>query len=286
MPNIAYINDRFVPLSRAKVSIEDRGFQFGDGIYELIRTYHRRLFRVDAHLERLERSAAAIGLDTGCSRSRWKAVLDKLNERCGYKDAKFYIQLTRGVAPRDHIFPRKTRISIIITVRRLTQPTPMMRRRGVAAITIPDIRWDRCDIKSINLLPNVMARQKARDAGAYEAFFVRGDYVTEGAVSNVFAWIGGRLVTPPAGPRILSGITRECVLRLAKDAGFPVAERDLSLQELLEAEEAFVTGTTIEILPVVKLNDRPIGEGKPGKTTRNLFQLFQGITRMQEVSTL
>ncbi len=280
MPNIAYINGRFVPLSRAKVSIEDRGFQFGDGIYEVMRTYHRRFFQVGAHLERLGRSAVAIGFDLVYTQSRWEAILNELNERCGYKEAKLYIQLTRGVAPRDHIFPRKARISVILTARRLTQPTPMMRRRGVTAITVPDIRWDRCDIKSINLLPNVMARQKARDAGAYEAFFVRGDYVTEGSVSNVFAWIGGRLVTPPAGPRILSGITRECVLRLAKDAGFPVAERDLSLQELLEAEEAFVTGTTIEILPVVRLNDRQVGEGKPGKTTRNLFQLYQGITRM------
>ena len=279
MPNIAYINGRFMPLSRSKVSVEDRGFQFGDGLYELIRTYHLRLFQVDAHLERLERSAAAIGLDPVYSRSRWKVILNELNKRCGYKEARLYVQLTRGVAPRDHVFPRKSKITVVMTARRLVQPTPVLRRRGVAVITVPDIRWDRCDIKSINLLPNVMARQKAKAAGACEALFVRMGCVTEGAVSNIFAWVGGRLVTPPAGSRILSGITRECVLRLAKEAGLPTAERNLSLEELLSAEEAFLTGTTIEILPVVKINGQSIGTGKPGSTTKKIYKLFQYVTR-------
>jgi D-alanine transaminase len=279
MPNIAYINGRFMLLSRSKVSVEDRGFQFGDGIYEVIRTYHLRLFQVDAHLERLERSAAAIGLDPVYSKSRWKGILNELNKRCGYKEAKLYVQLTRGVAPRDHAFPVKSNITVVMTARRLVQPTPVLRRRGVAVITVPDIRWNRCDIKSINLLPNVMARQKAKAARAYEALFVRTGCVTEGAVSNIFAWVGGRLVTPPVGSRILSGITRECVLRLAKEAGLPTVERDLPLEELLSAEEVFLTGTTLEILPVVKLNGQSIGIGKPGNTTKKIYKLFQDVTR-------
>jgi D-alanine transaminase len=279
MPNVAFINGRFLLLSRTKVSVEDRGFQFGDGVYELIRTYHRRPFQVDAHLERLERSAAAIGLDPVYSKSRWKVILDKLNRRCGYQEARLYIQLTRGVAPRDHVFPQNLKMTVVMTARRLAQPSPVLRRRGVAVITVPDIRWDRCDIKSINLLPNVMARQKARAVGAYEALFVRMGYVIEGAVSNIFAWVGGRLVTPPAGSWILSGITRDCVLRLAKETGLPIAEKDLSLEELLSAEEAFLSGTTLEILPVVKVNGQSIGAGKPGSTTKKIYKLFQYLTR-------
>ena len=278
MPNIAYINDQWMPLSRAKVSVEDRGFQFGDGVYEVIRTYRGRLFQVDDHLERLERSSVAIGLDPVYSRSRWKTILNKINKKCGYREAKLYIQITRGIAPREHVFPRRPKTTVVVTARRLTPLPPILRRRGAKVITVPDIRWGRCDIKSVNLLPNVMARERASAAGADEAIFVREESVTEGAISNIFAIIGGKLITPCMGPLTLSGITRECVLRLAKDAGFSVMERDLPLKELLTANEAFLTGTTIEVLPVVRIDDQWVGDGKPGEMTGKLFRLFQGFT--------
>ena len=279
MPNVAFLNGRFLPLAQAKVSVEDRGFQFGDGVYEVIRTYSRKFFEVETHLERLERSAVAIGLNLVYSYSRWKRILEEMNRRCGYKEAKIYIQITRGVAPRDHIFPVKTKITVVVTARKLVPPPPRYRLRGISIVTIPDIRWNRCDIKAINLLPNVMARQVARNEGAYEALFIRRGYVTEGAVSNVFALIKSRLVTPLVGPNILSGITRNCILKLAKDMGLPIEERDVAYKELQTAQEVFLTGTTLEVLPVVRVDNQLIGDGRPGKTTKQLARLFHNLTR-------
>lgn len=265
-------------LSQAKVSVEDRGFQFGDGVYELIRTYNGRLFQAEAHLRRLVRSAMAIGLDGVYSQSRWMAVLREIYKRSGFREAKLYIQLTRGAAPREHVFPLKSRPTVVVTVRQLI-PLPLaLRRRGATVITVPDIRWGRCDIKTINLLPNMMARQKAKIRGAHEAIFIRDGLVTEGSSSNVFAVIKGWVVTPPKGPMILPGITREWVLRLAKEAGLRTAEKGIALQELLAAEEVFLTGTTAEVLPVVKVDRRPIGNGKPGEATRLLYRRFQAHT--------
>ena len=278
MPDMAYINGRFMPLSQAKISVEDRGYQFGDGVYELIRTYSGKLFQVEAHLERLARSAMAIGLDPVYSQSRWIAILRQIYNRSGFREAKLYIQLTRGVAPREHVFPLQSRPTVVVTVRQLIPLSPALRRRGAAVITVPDIRWGRCDIKSINLLPNIMARQKAKIQGAYEAIFIRDGLVAEGSSSNVFAVIKGRVVTPPKGPMILPGITREWVLRLAKEAGLRTAEKEIALQELLGAEEVFLTGTTAEVLPVVKVDGRPVGNGKPGEATRLLCRRFRAHT--------
>ncbi|MBI3597610.1 MAG: D-amino-acid transaminase [Nitrospirae bacterium] len=274
MPNIAFVNGRFMPLAQARVSVEDRGFQFGDGIYELIRTYGGRVFHIEDHLRRLEQSAEALGLSMVYSKSRWKAILEKAHGRSGYPDAKLYIQITRGAAPRDHSFPKKTRPSVIITVRKLTPLSDQLHEKGASVITVPDLRWGRCDIKSVNLLPNIMAREKARSAGAFEALFVRDGLVLEGAGSNVFAVIQGRIVTPPNGPFILSGITRDLAIGLAREARDPVIEKGIPLEELLGAEEVFLTGTTTEILPIVKVDGKPIGDGRPGRTTRRLYQQF------------
>lgn len=274
MPNIAFLNGRFMPLAKAKVSVEDRGYQFGDGIYELIRVYHGRIFHLEDHLTRLDRSARAIGLSTVYPRSRWKEILAKVLARSGYREAKLYIQITRGVAPRDHAFPKRNRLTVIVTVRRLMPLATDLYEKGVSVITVPDLRWGRCDIKSINLLPNVMARQEARSSGAFEVLFVRDGLVVEGSGCNIFAVIRGRIVTPPKGPAILCGITREVMIRLAREARDPLIEKGLTLQELLSAEEVFLTGTTVEVLPVVKVDGQPIGDGRPGRMTRRLHQQF------------
>jgi len=279
VPNIAFVNGRFMPLAKARVSVEDRGFQFGDGIYELIRTYGGRIFHIEDHLRRLDQSAEALGLSIVYSKSRWKAILEKAHVRSGYPDAKLYIQITRGAAPRDHSFPKKNRPSVIITVRKLAPLSAQLHEKGAAVVTVPDLRWGRCDIKSINLLPNIMARQKARSAGAFEALFVRDGLVLEGAGSNVFAVIGGRIVTPPNGPFILPGITRDVAIGLARGARDPVIEKGITVEDLLGAEEVFLTGTTTEILGVVKVDGKTIGDGRPGRTTRRLYRQFLQSTR-------
>jgi D-alanine transaminase len=279
MPNIAFINGRFMPLAQARVSVEDRGFQFGDGIYELIRTYDGRIYHLKDHLDRLEQSAKAIGLSVVYAGSRWKSILETAHARSGYPDAKLYIQITRGAAPRDHAFPKKSHMSVIVTVRTLTPLPSELRERGASVITVTDLRWGRCDIKTTNLLPNVMARQKARTSGAFEALFVRDARVMEGAGSNLFAVIDGRIVTPPKGPAILPGITRDLLIAQARESGDPLIEKGITLKELLAAEEVFLTGTTTEILPVVKVDGKKIGNGRPGKTTRRLYQRFLETTR-------
>lgn len=274
MPNVAFLNGRFMPLAQAKVSVEDRGYQFGDGIYELLRVYNGRIFHLEEHLERLEHSALAIGLSIVYSKSRWKEILTKAHARSRYPDAKLYIQITRGTAPRDHAFPQRVRPTVLVTVRELIPLPSELREKGVSVIMVPDLRWGRCDIKSINLLPNVMARQKARSSGAFEALFVRDAWVMEGAGCNVFAVIGGQIVTPPRGPTILPGVTRDVVIELAREARDPLIEKGISVEELLHAQEVFLTGTTVEILPVVQVDGKPIGDGRPSRITRRLYQQF------------
>lgn len=274
MPTIACVNGRFLPISRATVSVEDRGLQFGDGVYEVVRGYGGRLFRLDAHLDRLEQSARAIRLPIRYSRARWRRLVQRAFALSRFPDAKVYLQVTRGPAPRDHRFPETVRPTVVITVRRLEPLPETVRREGVSAITVPDLRWGRCDVKSLNLLANVLAREDARTAGAFEAILVRDGYVTEGAVSNVFAVIDGTVTTSPADPSILPGITRAATIELVRDAGLPLAERAVSVDELRRAPEVFLTGTTVEIVPVVSLDGVKVGDGSPGPTTRLLAQRF------------
>jgi len=275
MPNIAFVNGRFLPLARATVSVEDRGFQFGDGVYELLRTYGGEIFQIEAHLERLKNSAESIGLDMPYAPGRWKSMLESLNRKCGYPSAKLYIQITRGNAPRNHPFPERTRPTVVMTARRLVPPPRKLYERGASVITVPDLRWGRCDLKTINLLPNVMARQKAKTEGANEALFVRGGRVTEGSSSNVFGVIKGRICTTPTGPGILPGVTRVLVLRIAKSSGLSVSETELPLRRLISADEVFLSGTTVEVLPVVRIDGRRIGNGKPGRITRSIAESFR-----------
>ncbi|MGH7251029.1 MAG: D-amino-acid transaminase, partial [Nitrospiraceae bacterium] len=271
MPDIGFLNGRFMPLEETQVPVEDRGFQFGDGVYEVIRTYHGRPFQLDAHLARLERSAKGIELPVPFQTREWQGYVGEGIRRGGYAESKVYIQLTRGVAPRDHLFPAAARPTAVMTIREMQPLNPALRSAGVAAITVEDLRWGRCDIKSVNLLPNVMARQRAKEGGAFEAIFVRGGEVTEGTVSNVVLVRDGVLITEPAGARILSGVTRAIVLALARKEGVSVQERAVGLDELRGADEVFLTGTTVEILPVVRLDGAPVGTGKPGALTARLY---------------
>lgn len=274
MPDIGFLNGTFMPVNEVKVSIEDRGFQFGDGVYEVVRTYRGVPFQLEAHLERLQRSAEAIRLENPFPSNEWKERIHEGIARAGYSECKVYLQVTRGVAPRDHAFPTNTAPTVVMCVREMRPLEPTLRRAGVVAITTEDLRWSRCDIKSINLLPNVLARQRAWEAGAFEAILVRQGIVTEGAVSNVMMVRAGRVITAPEGVHILSGVTRRVVLNHARKAGINVEEREISVDEFAQADEVFLTGTTVEVLPVTRIDGTLVGNGQAGMLTARLGALF------------
>jgi D-alanine transaminase len=274
VPNVAFINGAFVPLAEAKVSIEDRGFQFGDGIYEVIRTYHGRPFALDAHLARLDRSARALNLTQPYPRADWTQHVLEGIKRAAYPEAKVYLQITRGVAPRDHAYSDDATPTVVMTVREFHPLERSLQATGVDAMTTEDIRWGRCDIKSVNLLANVLARQQVKHAQVFEAILVNAGLVTEGAVSNVMVVQRGTVVTAPEGPRILSGVTRAVVLELALSEGLPVREHFVSQADLYAADEVFLTGTTVEILAVVRIDGKTIGDGRPGPITQRLAASF------------
>jgi D-alanine transaminase len=277
MPDIAFANGVFLPLAEATVSVEDRGYQFGDGVYELLRVYGGVPLRPLDHLARLERSARALGIALPFDTARWTSVITEAVDRSNYPEAKVYIQVTRGVAPRDHTYSATLVPTVIITVQAMAPPVESLYTDGTDVVTVPDLRWGRCDIKSINLLANVLAKQQARNARAFEAVFVRDGFVLEGATSNVMAVHRGSLVTPPEGPLLLSGVTRHLTLQLAREAGISIAERPLTEADLYTAAEVLLTGTTIEILPVGRINGRCIGEGFPGPITKELMARFRKL---------
>ncbi len=277
MPDVAFVNGSFVPLAEAKISIDDRGFQFGDGVYEVIRTYKGRPFALEAHWARLERSAAALDLTQPYSRTEWTHYVLEGVRRAAYPEAKIYIQLSRGAAPRDHVYPAQVAPTVVMIVREFHPLDKSVPAAGVEAMTIEDIRWGRCDIKSLNLLANVLARQQAKQAHVFEAILVKEGLVTEGAVSNVMVVRGGAVMTAPEGPRILSGVTRAVVLELARNEGLPIHERGILKSELYSADEVFLTGTTVEVLAVVRVDGRVVGDGRPGSITQ---RLASGFTRL------
>lgn len=277
MPDIGFVNGRFLSLDEATVSVEDRGFQFGDGVYEVIRTYRGLPFQLDAHLARLERSAKAIDLSLPWNIRQWVDYVHEGITRGGYPESKVYLQLTRGAAPRDHVFPATAKPTAVMTVREMRPLEPGLGESGVAVMTMDDWRWGRCDIKSVNLLPNVIARQRAKEAGAFEAVFIRSGRVTEGAVSNVMIVKAGHVLTAPEGEQILSGVTRTIMLELIRKEGLPAEERFVTQEEFLRADEIFLTGTTVEVLPVVRVDGQPIGSGKPGPVTLKLQAAFQRV---------
>ncbi|MCX7824627.1 MAG: D-amino acid aminotransferase [Verrucomicrobiae bacterium] len=275
MPAIAYVNGKFCPIEKAVVSVEDRGFQLGDGVYEVLRTYHGRLHAVGAHLRRLFRSLDAIELKHRFTAGGLERLLRQAVRRARFKDALVYLQVTRGAAKRMKEFPQGVSPTLVITVRPMELPPPEARQRGVRVITAKDVRWLHCDVKSICQLPNVLAANKAKAAGCYEALFIASDgTVTECASANIFMVNNGVVITPPKSANILGGITREEVIALARRHRIPLRERHITLRQLLAADEVFLTGTTAEILPVVCVDNHRIADGKPGPVTQRLYALF------------
>lgn len=278
MPDVAFINGRFVPWQDATVSIDDRGFQFGDAVYEVVRTYRGIPFQLEAHLTRLERSAGELCIPFLYSKAQWMQWIQHGLSLAEYREAKVYLQVTRGVAPREHTFPSQNRPTIVMTIRELQGLPSETRRVGVTACTREDLRWGRCDIKSVNLLANVLAREDARKAGVFETIFVREGLVMEGALSNVMIVRDGVLITAPEGPRILSGVTRTVVLDLAKKKEIQIEERFVPLDALYAADEVFLTGTTLEVLGVVQIDGKTIGHGQPGPVTKALAAQWTVLT--------
>ena len=278
MPDIAFINGRFLPWEEATISIDDRGFQFGDAVYEVIRTYRGAPFELTAHLARLDRSARELSLPQPYTNVQWTRWIQQGLSLAGYEDAKVYIQLTRGVAPREHSFPSDILPTVVMTIRKFHPLAPELRRAGVSACTREDLRWGRCDIKSVNLLANVLAREEGKKAGVFETILVRDGFVMEGALSNVMAVQDEVIITAPEGPRILSGVTRTVVLELAKKDDIVVEERFIPVDLLYRADEVFLTGTTLEVLGVVQIDGKTIGSGRPGPITKALAARWALLT--------
>ncbi|MDT3777943.1 D-amino-acid transaminase [Nitrospira sp. MA-1] len=274
MPDIGYLNGHFSPLGEVKISPDDRGFLFGDGVYEVIRAYHGVPAFLGEHFKRLVRSAKEIQLPFSLEQAEFQRLLLHGLQQSGYQEGKIYIQVTRGVAPREHIFPPIGEPTVFLAFRKMVALPTEVCQRGVNVITLPDTRWHRCDIKSLNLLPNVLAKQKAREANAFEGIFVRDGQVTEGATSNIFAVKNGTIITPERNHLVLAGVTQQQVVTLAQAKGLNVQFRPIPISEFLQSDEAFLVGTTIEILPVIQVNGETLRDGKPGPITTILQQQF------------
>ncbi len=278
MSRIAYVDGRYVPHRHASVHIEDRGFQFADGIYEVIAVTGGRRFDEPRHLDRLERSLGEIEIAMPMSRAALACVMDEVVRRNRVKDGLLYLQVTRGSAPRDHAWREDASPKLIMTSRHQAPPSDKVVENGVAVITAPDLRWRRNDIKSVALLGNVLGKQKARRAGAYETWMVDdAGMVTEGTSTNAWIVVGGRIVTRPLGPEILGGITRAAVLDVARDLQIAVDERLFSVAEAAAADEAFLTSTTAYVLPVTRIDENTVGTGKPGPITARLLEIYHRL---------
>jgi D-alanine transaminase len=274
MPDIGYLDGQFSPLEEIRISPDDRGFLFGDGVYEVIRAYHGVPAFWGEHFARLIRSAREIQLTVSLEPTDFQRLLLSGLQQSGYREGKIYIQVTRGVAPREHIFPSQGEPTVFLSFRNMNSLPTMVCQQGVSAITLPDIRWDRCDIKSLNLLPNVLAKQKAQEANAFEAIFVRDGWVTEGATSNIFIVKDGVIITPERNHFVLAGVTQQQVVTLARANGRDVRFRPMSISDLFQSDEVFLVGTTIEVLPVIQVNGELIRDGKPGPITMTLQNQF------------
>lgn len=271
-----YLNGELLPAAEARIPVNDRGFLFGDGVYEVSPAYRGGFFRMGRHLARLERGLRELRIDF--DPSALPAVHRELLEANRLDDAEVayvYVQVTRGVAPRTHAFPpTPVPPTVYAFAQRYDRPGRERWERGYEAVTVPDRRWARVDIKSIALLPNCLAQQAAVDAGVTDALLVRDGIALEGAHSNFFVVVGDTVVTHPATNVILHGITRELVLELCPELGIPVDVRPFMVEELARAEEAFFTGTTTEVRPTVRVDGRPVGDGRVGPVTRRLFDAF------------
>ncbi|MBT9538595.1 D-amino acid aminotransferase [Thiobacillus sp.] len=270
-----YLDGRFMPLADARVSVLDRGFVFGDGVYELVPVYSRKPFRLEEHLRRLQHSLDGIRLANPHGVAVWRELIEQLIAQQDFDDQSVYLQITRGVAPRDHAFPAGVAPTVFMFAQPLVSATAEQKSAGVCAITAPDIRWGRCDIKAISLLANVLARQQAVEAGCAETVMLRDGFFSEGAASNIFVVKDGVLRAPPPSRLILTGITYDVVLELAAAHGIPAELRAISEAELRDADELWMTSSTKEIMPIVSLDGAPIGDGKQGPMARQMDALYQ-----------
>jgi D-alanine transaminase len=278
VPEIAYVNGEFLPLERATVRVEDRGFQFADGVYEVVRTYGGKPFATDEHLARLFRSLTAIELKVSLTTEQLNSIIQEGVQRSSFAEAVVYLQITRGCAPRHRGMPKDAKPTIVMTVRELPVHATKLPANGMVVITLPEFRWARCDVKSIALLPSVLAYQAAKKAGASDAIFVQEDEtVNEATAGNVFLVRQGRLRTPPKSTHILAGVTRDKLLEAARAAGIETAEERITRSDLYAAEEIFLTSTTSEVAPVVAVDGKQIGTGKPGPVSAKIYEQF---TRM------
>lgn len=283
MAKISYVNGRFVPHSKAYVHIDDRGYQFADGIYEVAAFFNNVILDEEAHWKRLKRSLDALQIAMPMDVDALKRTVRKLIEKNGKRHGLLYVQVTRGVAKRDHPFPKDVRPSIVMTVSAAKTPKAQTIADGVGVITRPDIRWGRRDIKSTSLLPNILARQESYVLGLRETWlFDEQGMVSEGSASN--AWIvtkNSEIITHPADNKILGGITRDVVLKLARKMKLKVIERPFSLKEIKQAKEAFITSTSANVLPVTRIDDKPVGNGAPGEITCRLLDAYLAHIKAQ-----
>ncbi|HEB58278.1 MAG TPA: D-amino acid aminotransferase [Gammaproteobacteria bacterium] len=275
MSGIVYLNGEYLPAEEARVPVLDRGFIFGDGVYEVIPAYNGKLFRLDEHLQRLDDSLTATRITNPYSNTEWRTILETLLEKNGDGDQSVYLQVTRGIAVRDHGFPEKITPTVFVMCNPLKPVDNQVREQGVCAITLEDTRWKHCNIKAITLLPNILLRQEAVDAGCAEAILIRDGLVTEGAASNVFVVHDGRITTPPKSRQLLPGITRDLVVELANKHGLDCVEEDIPVATLTQADEIWLTSSTREILPVTRLDDQPVGDGRPGPVWAKMFAIYQ-----------
>ncbi len=276
---MVFLNGRFVALEQAMVPVLDRGFIFGDGVYELVPVYSRVPFRLDEHLARLERSLAATRIRNPYSRREWGEIIQQLVAKQPWEDQGVYFQVTRGVAKRDHAFPADAAPTVFIMANPLVNPPREQVEQGAQAVSAVDDRWLRCDIKSISLIGNCLLRQVSADAGAAETILFRDGRLTEASASNVFIVKAGVIQGPPKSNLILPGVTYDVVLELARGAGLPLEIREVSEAEVRAADEIWVTSSSKEVLAIVRLDGKPVGEGRPGPVFARMYQLYQDFKR-------
>ncbi len=276
---MVFLNGKFVPIDEARVSVLDRGFIFGDGVYELVPVYSRVPFRLDEHLARLERSLAEARIRNPHSRAQWRKFIYQLIDAQPFDDQGVYFQVTRGVAQRDHAFPKNAEPTVFMMSNPLVNPPQPQVDAGAAAVSAQDNRWLRCDIKSISLIGNVLLRQLSAEADAAETILFRDGRLTEASASNVFIVARGLILSPPKSSLILPGITYDVVAELARANDMPLEFRDITEAEVRAADEIWVTSSSKEVLAIVSLDGRKVGEGRPGPVFRRMYALYQEFKR-------
>ncbi|MCC7484173.1 MAG: D-amino acid aminotransferase [Burkholderiales bacterium] len=279
MSEIVYLDGKFLPAAEARVSVLDRGFIFGDGVYEVIPVYSRRAFRVAEHFRRLQKSLDAVRIANPMTAAEWIGLVDEIVARNAGEDQSVYLQVTRGVAKRDHAFPRDAIPTVLVMSGPLVTPPAEKIERGVPAVTATDYRWLRCDVKSVSLLANCLLRQHAVDAGADEVVLLREGYLTEGSSSNIFAVKGGTLLAPPKNHLVLPGITYDVVIELAQAKRVPLEVREVHESEVRAADELWLTSSTKEVLAITTLDGRPVASGRPGPVFKAMHRAFQDFKR-------